>query len=128
MTDFKYAPQVPYIFGIDFFFSNASVGHIRNLSPSLKTLIAYTDLHCATWKIYSDEYGVTATAMHEPHFIDPSIILLLVDLVAMETTRCVSLYNQTTGTHIEMDGIEFYCRNMTAEDAFGSANTHQIWP
>lgn len=128
MTGFYYVPQEPHIFGVDFFFSNATVGHIEHISAALKTQVSYTDLHCANWIIYSDEHGVTATAMHEPHFIDPSIILLLVHLVANETARCVSLYNQTMGTNIVKEGIEFYCRNVTAEDAFGSANTHQTWP
>jgi hypothetical protein len=128
MTDFNDASQNPHIFGIDFFFSNATVEHVQNVSSALKTRVAYTDLHCANWNIYSDEHGVTATAMHETHDIEPSIILLLVHLVTNEAANCVSFYNQATGTNITLDGIEFYCRNVTAEDAFGSANVHQIWP
>jgi hypothetical protein len=128
MTDFYDASQNPHIFGIDFFFWNAAVDHVRNISSALKTRVGYTDLHYANWNIYSDEHGVTATAMHETLYIDPSIILLLVHLVSIEANNCVSLYNQAAGTDITFDGIEFYCRNVTAEDAFGSANAHQIWP
>lgn len=128
MTGLHNASQSPHIFGIDFFFSNAKLWQIQNISSALKMRITYTDLHCAQWQFNSDEYGITATAMHEAHYIDPSIIILLVHLVKIEAARCVSFYNQVTGTNITLDGIEFYCCNVTAEDAFGSANVHQIWP
>ena len=126
MTFFNNKKQEPKIFGIDFFFWNASVEQIENISAALKVMISYTDLQCASWKIYSDEWGVVATAMHEPHCIEPSTIPPLLDLAINEAKNCVSLYNQAMSTNIMLDGIEFYCHKVNEDSLFGSSKPPQI--
>ena len=118
MISINVKPKTAQIGGIDFIMSDANQSDLIRLTPILKTLINHVDLNLATWSYDTSTEMLIATAIHDTLFVDPALILPILNCSWQAAEKAIANYNMVGLTNISLTNVELYTKDFEWESVF----------